>query len=232
MTASIGDICAVACADAFAGDGRKMVSPMAPLPKLGARLAKATFSPRIVLTDGVATIVDLDGESIGWMPFSRVFDTLWAGRRHVMMGASQVDRYGNQNISAIGDWARPKVQLLGSRGAPGNTVYHPTSYFIARHSRRVFVEAVDFASGVGPRRGAHELRRVITNLGVFDFESPDQGMRVRSLHPGVSLEQVQAETGFPLHAEDDIPTTRPPTPDERVWLERLDPDARIRGTVQ
>jgi acyl CoA:acetate/3-ketoacid CoA transferase beta subunit len=228
---TLGDICAVACAEAFFGDGRNMASPMAPLPRLGARLAKATVAPRLVLTDGTASIVDLDGEVIGWMPFSRVFDTLWSGRRHVMMGASQIDRYGNQNISAIGDWARPKVQLLGSRGAPGNTACHPTSYFISKHSRRIFVEAVDFASGIGPRRGAHEIRCVITNLGVFDFKSPDQGMSVRSLHPGVTLEQAQDATGFPLHAGDDIPTSRGPTPAEADWLGRLDPGAAVRGSL-
>ena len=231
MTATIGDICAIACAEAFRGDGRKMVSPMAPMPKLGARLARATFSPRITLTDGVATIVELDGSPSGWMPFSRVFDTLWAGRRHVMMGASQIDRYGNQNISAIGDWARPKVQLLGARGAPGNTVCHPTSYFIGKHSARVFVEAVDFVSGVGPRRGAHEIRCVVTNLGVFDFQGPEQAMQVVSLHPGVSAEQVQAATGFPVHVPEQVPTSRAPTPEEAEWLERLDPGAKIRGSI-
>ena len=66
-----------------------------------------------------------------------------------MMGASQLDRYGNQNISCIGDWARPKSQLLGVRGAPGNTINHPTSYWVPRHSPRVFVERVDMVSGIG-----------------------------------------------------------------------------------
>ena len=69
-----------------------------------------------------------------------------------MMGATQVDRHGNQNISAIGDFARPKRQLLGSRGAPGNTVNNRTSYWVPKHSPRVFVEQVDIVSGVGPKR--------------------------------------------------------------------------------
>ena len=228
---TLGDLVAVACAETFRGDGKKMVSPMAPLPKLGARLAKATFSPDIVLTDGVATIVDLDGNPEGWMPFSRVFDTLWNGQRHVMMGASQIDRFGNQNISCIGPFERPKVQLLGVRGAPGNTVCHPTSYFVGRHSSRVFVPAVDVVSGVGTDRGAFEIRRVVTNLGVFDFTSADGGMRCRSLHPGVTRDQVQAATGFAVHFEADTPVTREPTADELAWLERLDPEARIRSTV-
>jgi acyl CoA:acetate/3-ketoacid CoA transferase beta subunit len=222
---------AIACAEAFRGDGGKMVSPMALVPKLGARLAKATFEPEILLTDGVATIVELDGTPSGWMPFSRVFDTLWNGKRHVMMGASQIDRFGNQNISAIGDWARPKVQLLGVRGSPGNTVYHPTSYFVARHSRRVFVEEVDMVCGVGTNRGAFEIRRVITDLGVFDFGGQSGAMRLRSLHPGVEFSEVEAATGFAVEVEGEIQRTRSPTAEEAEWLERLDPGRAIRGTV-
>ncbi len=227
----LGDIVAVACAEVFRGDGKKMVSPMAPLPKLGARLARATFSPHIVLTDGVATILAPDGEPEGWMPFSRVFDTLWNGQRHVMMGASQIDRFGNQNISCVGPFEKPKVQLLGVRGAPGNTVCHPTSYYVGRHTPRVFVPKVDMVCGVGTDRGAYELRRVVTNLGVFDFESIDGGLRCRSLHPGVTRAEVEAATGFPVHFAADVATSRGPTEAELAWLERLDPGAPVRGTV-
>ena len=69
----------------------------------------------VEVTDGLATLVH-DGAPEGWMPYRAVFDTLWWGRRHVLMGASQIDRYGNQNIAAIGDWAKPKAMLLGVRG--------------------------------------------------------------------------------------------------------------------
>jgi acyl CoA:acetate/3-ketoacid CoA transferase beta subunit len=228
---TLGDILAIACAEAFRGDGKKMVSPMAPVPRLGARLAQASFSPDIVLTDGVATIVDLDGNPEGWMPFSRVFDTLWNGQRHVMMGASQLDRFGNQNISALGDWQQPKVQLLGVRGSPGNTVCHPVSYFVVRHSQRVFVEAVDMVCGVGTDRGAFEIRRVITDLGVFDFESEDGGMRARSLHPGVMPKAVENATGFQVQGLDGAPETRGPTDAESALLDRLDPGAACRGLL-
>ena len=79
-----------------------------------------------------------------------------------MMGATQVDRYGNQNIAALGDPAKPKVQLLGFRGAPGNTVCNPTSYFVPNHSPKVFVEEVDLVTGVGWDRGCLEIRRVVS----------------------------------------------------------------------
>ncbi len=227
----LGDICAIACAELFRGDGPLMASAMAPIPKLGAQLAQATFEPDLVITDGVASIVDLEGRTEAWMPFSRVFDTLWSGRRHVMMGASQVDQHGNQNISALGDFAKPKVQLLGVRGAPGNTVYHPTSYWIAKHSARVLVPVVDMISGVGTDHGAFEIRGLVSNLGVFDFRGPGGVMQLRSLHPGVSLDQVQESTGFPVHVPDDVAVSRRPTEAEQVWLERLDPNARIRGRL-
>jgi acyl CoA:acetate/3-ketoacid CoA transferase beta subunit len=157
------------------------------------------------------------------MPYRRVFDVVWSGRRNLIMMASQIDRTGNQNISAIGDWARPKAQLVGVRGAPGNTLNHSTSYWVPNHSPRSFVEQVDVVSGVGYERAAsagpaatryHEIRRVVSNLGVFDFETPDRVMRLRSVHPGVSVEEIVEATGFELAVPSDVPETRLPTPVE------------------
>ena len=165
------------------------------------------------------------------MPYRSVFDVVWSGRRHVMMGATQIDRHGNQNIACIGEWARPKAQLLGVRGAPGNTVNHPTSYWVPNHSTRVFVERVDFASGVGYPSPTpfHEIRRVVSSKGVFDFETPDRTMRLRSFHPGVSVDEIVEATGFPLVVDDDVQETRLPTDDELRWIrEVLDP-GDLRG---
>jgi acyl CoA:acetate/3-ketoacid CoA transferase beta subunit len=147
-----------------------------------------------------------------------------AGRRHVMMGAAQIDRYGNQNISCIGDWARPKAQLLGVRGAPGNTVNHAVSYWVPRHSRRVFVEHVDMVCGVGYDRGAVDLRVVVTNLAVLDFLTPDHAMRLRSVHPGVEVAEVLTETGFDLVVPDEVAVSRVPSAAELDLIRRLDPD--------
>jgi acyl CoA:acetate/3-ketoacid CoA transferase beta subunit len=168
-----------------------------------------------------------------WLPFGKMFDIVWSGRRHVMMGATQVDRFGNQNIACIGPWEKPKAQLLGVRGAPGNTVNNPTSYWVPQHSTRVFVEAVDCVSGVGYDRAAaagpaatehHEIRHVVSNLGVFDFEAPDHAMRLRSLHPGATVDAVREATGFELVVPDDVPETRAPTDDDlRLLREVLDP---------
>jgi acyl CoA:acetate/3-ketoacid CoA transferase beta subunit len=215
----------VACAELFRGDGEILASPMGLVPSLGARLARATFEPELVLSDGEATLLTADGRPEGWLPYRAVFDVVAHGRRHVVMGANQLDRYGNQNISAIGPHATPKRQLLGVRGAPGNTVNHRTSYWVPRHSPRVFVPAVDVVSGVGYDRDGgrfHDVYRVVTNLCVLDFGGPAHAMRLVSVHPGVSVEEVVEQTGFPLTMADP-PETRAPTDEELAILERLDP---------
>jgi acyl CoA:acetate/3-ketoacid CoA transferase beta subunit len=218
------EVCITACAEAWRGDGAILASPMGLIPSLGARLARLTFAPDLLLTDGEAYLVDAEGGVEGWLPYARVFTMLAAGRRHVMMGAAQIDRFGNQNISCIGDWKRPKAQLLGVRGAPGNTVNHPVSYWIPRHSPRVFVSGVDMVCGVGYDRGARELRVVVTNLAVLDFGTPERTMRLRSVHPGVQVADVVAATGFPLAVPDEVPVTRPPTAAELDLIRtRLDP---------
>ena len=244
---TLAELCAVACAEAWRGDGEILASPIGLIPTLGARLAKATFSPDLLITDGVAHVVAdtlpigaraADHVIEGWIPYRSIFDVVWSGRRHVMMGASQIDRFGNQNIACIGEWSRPKSQLIGVRGAPGNTINHPTSYWIPNHSTRSFVPRVDVVCGVGYDRARalgplasrfHEIRRVVSNLGVFDFETPERAMRVRSVHPGVTLEAVVKATGFALVIPDAVETTRAPTADElRLIRAVIDPAGAAR----
>jgi acyl CoA:acetate/3-ketoacid CoA transferase beta subunit len=239
MDTTRAEVCAAAIADCFADDGEIMGSPMGTLPTLGARLAKATSNPDLLITDGESLVLagtpPLGATDVveGWMPFRSVFDVVAYGKRHVMMGATQVDRWGNQNISCIGPWQQPKRQLLGVRGAPGNTVNNRTSYWVPRHSDRVVVEQVDVVSGVGRRRAEqagpaatrfHDVHRVVTNLCVLDFAGPDHTMRLRSVHPGVTVDEVLAASGCEIHLEDDVPETRTPSLEELVLIrEVLDP---------
>ncbi len=237
------DVCAVAVADCFRGDGESLANPIGVIPMIGGRLARASFEPDLMMTDGEATLIanheasaPADGRVVeAYNPYRRMFDVVWSGRRHVMMGATQVDRYGNQNIAALGaDPHTPNVQLLGVRGAPGNTINDTTSYWVGRHGPKVFVASVDVVCGIGYDRAAelgpeaarwHEIRRVISNLGVFDFETDDHRMRIRSLHPGVTVDEVQEATGFALAVPDEVPESRLPTPDELELLETvIDPD--------
>ncbi len=251
-TVTRAEVCVASCARVWHGDGEILASPMGTVPTLGARLARATFAPDLVLTDGLAQIIDgapalgapADGLTVeGWLPYRAVLDLLANGRRHVMMGPAQIDAYGNANISCVGDWERPSRQLLGARGAPGNTVNHATSYWVPRHSRRVLTSRVDVVCGVGNDRAAtlpgpaarfHDLRRVVTNLCVLDFDTGDGRMRLVSVHPGVTVAQVVEATGFdladPQDADEvltsgaDVPTTAAPTAEElRLIREVLDP---------
>lgn len=226
------EVCVAACADAFRGDGEILAAGIGgAITVLGARLARLTFAPDLLTTDGVCLLTgdvpalgEPPREIEGWLPFREHLWLVLNGRRHVMLGASQIDPFGNTNISCVGDWARPKAQLLGVRGAPGNTRCDTTSYWIPRHSPRVFVERVDMVSGVGYDRGAHELRVVVTNLAVLDFATPDRRMRLRSVHPGVPVEEVAAATGFPLETPDPVPRTRAPNAAElRLIRDVLDP---------
>ncbi|MFD7008809.1 cholesterol ring-cleaving hydrolase subunit IpdB [Rhodococcus jostii] len=232
------EYCAIACADIFSGAGEIMASPMATLPLIGARLARLTTEPDLLITDGEALIfadtpaVGAKAPIEGWMPFRKVFDVVASGRRHVVMGANQIDRHGNQNLSAFGPLQQPTRQMFGVRGAPGNTINHPTSYWVGKHTSRVFCDTVDIVSGVGydqidpenPAYRFHHLHRVVSNLGVFDFGGPDHTFRALSLHPGVTADQVADNTSFEVAGLADAGVTREPTDEElRLIREVLDP---------
>ncbi|GCE37363.1 Putative CoA-transferase subunit beta Rv3552/MT3656 [Rhodococcus wratislaviensis] len=232
------EYCAIACAEIFSGAGEIMASPMATLPLIGARLARLTTEPDLLITDGEALIfadtpaVGAKAPIEGWMPFRKVFDVVASGRRHVVMGANQIDRHGNQNLSAFGPLQQPTRQMFGVRGAPGNTINHPTSYWVGKHTSRVFCDQVDIVSGIGydqidpgnPAYRFHHLHRVVSNLGVFDFGGPGHTFRVLSLHPGVTAEQVVENTSFEVAGLADAGVTREPTEEElRLIREVLDP---------
>jgi acyl CoA:acetate/3-ketoacid CoA transferase beta subunit len=240
------EVCCIAVAECFRGDGEILANPIGTIPMIGGRLARETFEPYLVMTDGFAGFAanalppgadPADAVLEAWNPYSQMFSVLWNGRRHVMMGGSQFDRYGNQNFVCIGDWAKPKSQLLGFRGAPGNTINHTTSYFVANHNPKTFVEHVDVVSGVGWDRAAalpngggrfHEVRRIVTNLAVLDFETPDHAMRLRSVHPGVLVDDVTAATGFDLVIPDDVDESRLPTDEELTLIREVIDPAGLR----
>ena len=233
------EYCAIACAEIFAGAGEIFASPMTPMATLGARLARMTTEPDLLITDGeyrflgqtppLGKLIDFEG----YIPFPRVFDVLQAGTRHVVMGANQIDRYGNQNLSAFGDDVQqPKRQMFGLRGAPGNTINHATSYWVGKHNTRSFPEKVDIVCGIGydryeqgdPAFRFHHIPKVVTNLGVFDFQGPGHTMRAVTLHPGVTAEEVAENTGFEVAGLAEAGVTREPTAEElRIIREVIDP---------
>lgn len=235
------EVCAVACAEIFRDSGEIVGSAFGTIPAIGVRLARATFSPDLLLTDGEAHLVQgtwavgapAEGVVEAASPFRGIFDLVWSGKRHIVMIPVQIDAQGNVNISALGDHSSPTIQLVGVRGAPGNTIYHPTSYWVPKHTARTFVPKVDMVSGAGNDSAAkagsaatryHDLRRVVTDLAVLDFDDDTGAMRLVSVHPGVTVDEVLAATGFDLVVPADVGETRLPTDEElRLIRDVIDP---------
>jgi glutaconate CoA-transferase subunit B len=165
----------------------------------------------------------------GYMSYSRVFENLWGGKRHAMVTPTQIDSFGQTNISAIGDYNSPKVQLLGVRGFPGNFINHKNSIFIPNHSVKTFVEGeVDMVSGMGFKNkdlsnGKFEIKLVVTNLGVFDFSGENNNLQLLSLHPGVNVDDVVTNTGFDVLIKSDEITSMPSNEELTLIREVLDP---------
>jgi glutaconate CoA-transferase, subunit B len=149
------------------------------------------------------------------------------------MGGAQIDQYGNLNSSFIGDPARPATRLPGTGG--GNDIASLTRMIVAmKHEKRRFVEHVDFVTSPGFLAGGDSRRaaglgrggmfRVVTDLGLFGFEAASKRMQILALHPGVSVETVRQNTGFPLLEAPGRGNTEPPSAGELSVLRRLDPD--------
>ena len=240
---TLAELLIVAAAEAWRGDGEVLASGIGIIPRLAASLAKLTHSPALLMTDAEAYLVeeplplgprgDLQPQFSGYLPFARVFDCVWGGRRHAMIGPIQIDRFGQTNLSAIGDLHKPKVQMLGMRGLPGNSISHKNSMFVPGE--------VDVVGGVGynPQRwpagasAAHlDLRLIVTDLCVLDFTGRQHAIRVRSLHPQVTLAEVRAATGFPLEADEQPPVTAVPGADELAIIRRLDPHNLRAGVLK
>ena len=245
------DLLVCAAARAWRSDGEVLATGIGIVPRLAASLCKLSLNPDLMMTDSEAWMVQ-EPVPIGprgshavrresHMGFARIFDNVWGGKRHAMVGPTQIDRFGQANISMIGpDYARPKSMMLGVRGFPGNSMCHANSFFVPNHSAKVFVGAeVDMVASAGynPARLARgwnlddiDIRLVVTNLAVLDFGGPRHQMRILSVHPGVTPEQVQAATGFALHIPADVAQTAVPTEPERALLARLDPHG-LRASV-
>ena len=242
---SLAELCIVAASEAFRDDGEVLATGIGVIPRLAASLAMKTFNPALMMTDSEAYILsepnplgkrgdDFVQANESWMGFSRIFDNVWSGKRHAMLGPTQIDRFGQSNTSALGGtYDKPKVMMLGARGFPGNSISHPNSFFVPSHNTRVFMDGeCDFVSSIGynPERlpRGHSLddidiRRVITDLCVMDFGGPDHRLRLLSLHPGISVEQVQENTGYPVHVPGDVVTTAAPTGEQLAMIAALDP---------
>ncbi len=234
-----------AAAQAWKNDGEVLATGIGVVPRLAASLCMKSVNTDLMMTDSEAWLLsepvplttgpmdNLPRE--GWMGFTRIFDNVWSGKRHAMVGPTQIDQYGQANISMIGDdYNKPKVQMLGARGFPGNSISHANSFFVPNHSKNVFVskDEVDMVSSIGynakrlPRGYSVDdvqIRFVFTNLCVMDFGGKNHQLRLLALHPGVTAEQVQEATGFAIEIPANVGVTPDPTPEQIALLNHFDP---------
>jgi len=213
-----------------------------PLVMAGVILAKLTHAPSILLASAIGQSVCRDwaplglarveehwiGKGLSFLTFSEVScELLPRVRLKEFFRPAQVDSRGNFNNVVVGaSYERPQMRLPGSGGIPDVTGYNDKSYlYVPRHSRAVFVEPIDFVSGLG-----HEARRIdgtgpvylVSNLGQFDFACGR--MLLTTFHACESVERIQVKTGFPLEIAPDVHETEPPSAEEvRLLREVIDP---------
>ena len=140
------------------------------------------------------------------------------------LGGAQIDMYGNLNATCVGDYAKPKKRFPGSGGANPIASCAKRVLIIIRHEKRRFLERVEYITSPGHLQGGDSRRaaglrgggpdRVITDMGIMDFEPESKRMRVISLHPGITREKIQEATGFPLLFAAEVAVTPPPSPEE------------------
>ena len=200
------------------------------LPSTAANLARLTHAPRTVLVyesgtiGSKPTVLPLsigDGElaetADAVVSVPEIFNYwLQGGRIDVgFLGAAQIDRRGRLNSTVIGAYERPKVRLPGGGGAPEIAALAKEIIVIIRHSKRAFVEELDFRSSVG------SPPVVITDLGVLRPDPSGSELTLTQLHPGVTVDHVREATGWELCVADELGQTEPPTPDELGVLREL-----------
>jgi len=224
------------------------------IPNLAANLAKRLHAPNLIMIYESGTI----GSNPTRMPLSIGDPCLVTGAKSIcsmyeqfayyiqggridvgFLGGAQIDRYGNINSTVIGPYRQPKVRLPGSGGACETACNVKKIIVITPHERRRFVEKVDFITSPGFLDGKERWARlkfqgggpyaVITDLGTLRFDAATGEMTLTALNPGVTVEQVQANTPWKLKVAERLERNAPPTEEELKVLRSLDPDRIYLG---
>jgi len=235
----------------FLEDG-KIVFGGAGMPLISCILAQKLHAPRLtILFEGGVIGPQVE---VGKMPPSTneqraarranmllsITDILLLQQRgyvdYGFLGGAQIDMYGNLNSSFIGDPEKPKVRLPGTGGANDIASLASKILVAMHHEKKRFVEKVDFITTPGYLQGGESRKKagllmggtykVITHLGIFGFEEKTKRMRLETLHPEVTIEEVKERTGFEMLIPEKIEYTKPPTEQELQSLRELDPDQR------
>ncbi|HIP95885.1 MAG TPA: 3-oxoacid CoA-transferase [Anaerolineae bacterium] len=222
------------------------------LPMIASMLAQRTHAPHLLIVfeaGGVGPQVPVLPISVG---DSRTFHrAVAASSMHDVMstmqngyvdygflGAAAIDPYGNINTTIIGDWERPKVRLPGSGGANDIGSLCWRTIIMMRQDKRRFVNKLPFITtpgyltGPGAREAAGLPEgtgpyRVITQLGVYGFDEASKRLKLITRHPGVTIEEIQANSEFEIIIPDEVPESTPPTPEEQRLLREIDPSGMV-----
>jgi len=253
MDYSNAELMAAAIARELRDDDFAAVGTSAQIPICALRLAQRTHAPNLWFLYGGSGALNSKAESLVEMaadyrnlagaeyrtPLQDILDFELTGRFTVLfLGGMQIDQYGNMNMVAIGDYDRPKVRGPGTVGLAFTASVQRTFIYVQHHDPRLFVKKVDFISGRG-HSGPEELARyrprwaqgptrVITPLAMMDFDTPDRRMRLRSVHPGHSVDEVQMKTGFELAITGEVPQTEPPSAEQLRIIREIDTSGVLR----
>lgn len=214
-----------------------------PLPVLAMSVARKTHAPDMVYISGAEGVdpeldriypssfdARLNRNAVAYFGLHEAFDLAQRGELNVMfLGAAQVDRRGNTNLSVIGDIDRPKVQLPGGAASAFLMPITPkVVIWVTRHTDRVFVEEVDFVTGQGydHRQEAYQENEIVivSNLGVMNFRNPDRVMQIQYYHPGHSVDEIKEKTGFDILVAPDAAETPVPGQEVIQLINQIDPD--------
>lgn len=254
MQPTIADVMAVAMSHHLKDREVAIMGAYSAIPMMACRLAQLTHAPDLTFIAGGSGAVNpklrpmvqsscdwklLTAESV--LPLSDVIDLEARPEIDVFFaGGLQVDKFGNCNLVCVGDWSSPKLRGPGTVGLPflsraGRCVIYTNS-----HNKRLFVEKVDFLSGPGFLDGvSYESKKpigngpslVVTPLCTFGF-GRDRTMEVRTIHPGVTAQQVVENTGFHVKIPANVPETQKPTAEELQLLMRIDPNGVARFSIK
>jgi len=224
------------------------------LPMIASMLAQRTHAPNLLIVfeaGGIGPQMPVLPISVGdsrtfyrAVAASSMHDVMSASQSGYLdygfLGAAQIDVYGNLNTTVIGDWERPKARLPGSGGANDVGSLCWSTIIVMRQDRRRFVNELDFLTTPGylDGRGARERAglpagtgpyRVITQLGVYGFDERSRRMQLLATHPGISVDDIRANSSFDLDIPTQVETTEPPSAEVRRILRDIDPTGMVIG---
>lgn len=255
---STAELMAVVMAHELRDDDFGAVGAASEIPVCAMRLAQKTHAPNLwILYGGSGAVNSKAGRVVESTadyrnlagaeyraPLQDIIDFEYnGGFTFGFLGGMQIDQYGDVNMVCIGDYAKPKVRGPGVVGSIFMSSFRRVILYVQHHNANLFVPKVDFVSGPGVNRGLPRDRyrpswsegpvSVVTPIAVMDFNSPDKRMRLRSVHPGHTAEEVQSKTGFPLALDGAVPQTSEPAAEElRILREEIDTTGVLKRLIK